>query len=71
MKAITLCKHINKAFPKANAVTYDEFTGEEKVDKHRIWFRCKRASVPLMECRCTTTGRNGTLPGSTQSCRSW
>lgn len=51
MKAITLCKHINKAFPDANAVTYNEWTGEEKVDKYRIWFRqegeCAPDGMPL------------------------
>ena len=51
MKAVTLCKHINKAFPNANAVTYDQWTGEDKVDKHRIWFRqegeCAPDGLPL------------------------
>jgi hypothetical protein len=46
MKAVTLCKHINKAFPEANAVTVDQFYGEEEVNQHGIWFRSEGAVAP-------------------------
>tara|TARA_R110000822_G_scaffold289003_1_gene410260 strand:+ start:97 stop:369 length:273 start_codon:yes stop_codon:yes gene_type:complete len=46
MKAITLCKHINKAFPEANAVTLDQFNGEDAINQDGIWFRSEGAVAP-------------------------
>ena len=38
-RATTLCKKLNAAFPNIGAVTYDEFTGEDKVNQDGIWLR--------------------------------
>jgi len=46
MKAIKLCEKINKAFPDANAVTYDQWLGEEEISEDGIWFRSEGEDAP-------------------------
>jgi len=46
MKATKLCEKINKAFPEANAVTYDEWLGEEEISEDGIWFRSEGVVAP-------------------------
>jgi len=45
-RAATLCKKLNAAFPECNAVTYDQWNGDNKVSQDGIWFRQEGGEAP-------------------------
>ena len=57
-RATTLCKKLNAAYPNIDAVPYNEFTGEDKVEQDGIWLKgsedLDKDGLPYFDYWCMT-----------------